>query len=115
MITGAKKPTKLVKIRKAYTKPELLNTLSKRTELTKKLVGSVLNELEIIMAGHLKKGAAGKFVLPGILKMSVKEVPAKKARLGINPLTQEEVMFKAKPACKKVKVVPLKKLKEMAT
>jgi nucleoid DNA-binding protein len=109
MVTATKK------ISKAYTKAEFLNTLSKRTELTKKEIGRVLNEIEVIIAGHLKKDAAGKFVLPGLLKISVKKVPAKKARKGRNPATGEIIMLKAKPPSEKVKVVPLKNLKEMAT
>jgi nucleoid DNA-binding protein len=41
-------------------------------------------------------------------------VPAKKARKGINPFTKEETMFKATPASVKLKVRPLKKLKDAA-
>jgi nucleoid DNA-binding protein len=111
----SKKPKKITKISKAYTKLDLLNALTARTELSKKLVSSVLEELEVIIAGHLKKGAAETFVLSGILRMSVKKVPAKKARIGINPLTREKIIFKAKPASRKVKVVPLKKLKDMVS
>jgi hypothetical protein len=33
--------------------------------------------------------------------------------MGINPFTKEEVMFKAKPAFKSVKVLALKGLKDM--
>jgi len=39
--------------------------------------------------------------------------PATKARKGINPFTGEEMIFKAKPARRGVKAVPLKRLKEM--
>jgi hypothetical protein len=37
------------------------------------------------------------------------------ARQGINPFTGEETVFKAKPATVKVKVRPVKKLKDAAT
>ena len=60
----------------------------------------------------MQKGAVEKFVLPGLLKMTVKKVAAKKARKGISPFTGEEIMFKAKPASRKVKILPLKNLKE---
>jgi nucleoid DNA-binding protein len=43
----------------------------------------------------------------------VNKKPATKARKGINPFTKEEVMFKAKPARKVVKILPLKGLKDM--
>jgi nucleoid DNA-binding protein len=39
--------------------------------------------------------------------------PARPARKGVNPFTGEEVMFKAKPAHKVIKIKALKKLKEM--
>ena len=48
-----------------------------------------------------------------MLKISTVHKPATKARKGINPFTGEETVFKAKPARTVVKVVALKKLKEM--
>jgi nucleoid DNA-binding protein len=48
------------------------------------------------------------------MKIQVNSKPATKARKGVNPFTGEEMMFKAKPARRVVKVTPLKKLKEMA-
>ena len=47
------------------------------------------------------------------MKITVQKKPATKARKGVNPFTGEEMMFKAKPARKVVKVRALKKLKEM--
>ena len=55
----------------------------------------------------------GLFTMPGLLKMKVVKKPATKAREGINPFTGEKMMFKAKPASKKVRVMPLKSLKAM--
>jgi hypothetical protein len=66
-----------------------------------------------VLASVNKKGA-GAFVLPGLLKVTAVAVPAKKARKGINPFTKEETVFKAKPATVKLKVRPLKKLKDAA-
>jgi nucleoid DNA-binding protein len=48
------------------------------------------------------------------MKITVITKPATKARLGINPFTKQEVMFKAKPARKVVKIRALKALKDMA-
>ena len=48
------------------------------------------------------------------MRINVIHKPATKARKGINPFTKEEIMFKAKPARKVVKVRPLKALKDMA-
>jgi hypothetical protein len=40
-----------------------------------------------------------------------REEAATKAREGINPFTKEKMIFKAKPASKKVRALPLKSLK----
>jgi hypothetical protein len=55
----------------------------------------------------------GLFTVPGLMKMKVVKKPATKAREGVNPFTGEKMMFKAKPASKKVRVMPLKSLKGM--
>lgn len=104
----------LSRVSRVYTKGALLSTISERTGLARKDVGSVLSELTVVVEGHLKRGGPGKFTLPGMLKMTVKNVAAKKARKGINPFTGEPTIFKAKPASRKVRVTPLKALKEMA-
>ena len=104
----------LSKVSKVYTKGTLLTTLAERTGLPRKDVGAVFTELTTIVEGHLKRTGPGKFTLPGMLKMTVKNVPAKKARKGINPFTGEPTTFKAKPASRKVRVTALKALKEMA-
>jgi nucleoid DNA-binding protein len=99
------------KIVKTFTKSELLSALAIKSGIGKKEAMLFLEGLEEIMHAHLKKGGPEKFVLPGVLKVVVKNVPARKARKGRNPLTGEEMMFKAKPASKKVKISPLKNLK----
>jgi len=109
--TTAKSP--FSKISKAYTKSVLLSTLAARTCLARKEVNNVLSQLSAIIAAHLKKGGPDKFMLPGLLKLVVKQVPAKKARAGINPFTGEKTTFKAKPASRKIKITALKPLKEM--
>jgi hypothetical protein len=62
----------------------------------------------------MSKKGAGAFVMPGLFKMTVTHVPAKKARKGIDPFTKVERMFAAKPASVKVKVRALKKVKDAA-
>jgi nucleoid DNA-binding protein len=104
---------RLPKIETAYTRTELYAELAEKTELPKKTVVNFLSELEIIMAAHLKKGGPETFALPGMFKVSVKKVAAKKARKGINPFTGEKTTFKAKPASKRVKIKPLEKIKSM--
>jgi len=103
----------LVRAKKAYTKTELLATIVERTGVAKKDVGAVLDSLGDVIEAHVKKGAVGSFNLPGLLKVKTVRKPATKARKGINPFNGEETVFKAKPARTVVKVLPLKKLKEM--
>lgn len=106
-------PKKLGKISKPFTKSELLTNLAERTGLTKKDASSFLEEFENIMGAHLKSSGPGKFVLPGLLNVKVKKVPARPARKGVNPFTGEPTTFKAKPASKKVVIRPLSRAKEM--
>ncbi len=59
---------------------------------------------------HVKSRGPGKFVMPGLMKISVVKKPATPARRGRNPFTGEDVMFKAKPARRVIKVRALRKL-----
>ena len=105
---------KIPAVKKQMTKTEILKEIAGNTELTKKQVSSVFDELAILIERHIKKRSPGKFVFPGLLKIEVKHKPATKARKGTNPFTGEEnFVFKAKPARRAVKISPLKKVKEM--
>ena len=111
---AAAKDTRKAKIiKEAYSKTAILNHISESTGLNKKQVTSVLDELKDIIEGHVKKGGAQSFALPGLMKVKVIRKPATKARKGINPFTGEETVFKAKPARNVVKIQPLKALKDM--
>ena len=101
-------------IKAPLSKTQIVTELADKTELSKKQVNAVLEELGIVIERHVRKGAAGQFTLPGLMKVQVVRKPATKARKGINPFTGEETVFKAKPARNVVKVRPLKKLKDMA-
>ena len=102
-------------VKEQMTKAAIIDEITKNTELSKKQVTSVLDELTILIERHIKKGAAGQFVLPGLMKIEVKRKPATKARKGINPFTGEPTTFKAKPARNVVKIRPLKKVKDMVS
>jgi len=93
------------------SKSQVLTTIAETTELTRKQVSSVFDELESLIERSIGKKGLGEFTLPGLLKITTVKKPAKKARKGINPFTGEETTFKAKPASVAVKVRPLKKLK----
>lgn len=107
-------PAVVKAIAERQNKTQILAQIAETTELSKKQVQAVLDELTNVIEGHIKKKGIGEFVLPGLLKIITVKKPATKARKGINPFSGEEVMFKAKPASTSVKVRPLKKLKEMA-
>lgn len=107
-------PAAVKAIAERQNKTQMLQQIADSTELSKKQVQAVLDELTNIIEGHIKKKGVGEFVLPGLLKITTVKKPATKARKGINPFTKEEVTFKAKPASISVKVRPLKKLKEFA-
>ena len=96
---------------RAPTKSEILNHIAKDTELTRKQISSVFDSLNVVMRKSLRSNA--EFTLPGLMKLKVVKKPATKARKGTNPFTGEEMMFKAKPASKKVRALPLKGLKDM--
>ena len=104
---------KLTPIKDKLSKTQILDQIAESTELSRKQVAAVLDNLTEVIEAHVKKNAVGEFVLPGLLKISTVRKPAVKARKGINPFTKEEVTFKAKPASTVVKVRPLKKLKDM--
>ncbi len=101
-------------INKAYSKTQIVSEIAEHTELSKKQVSEVFEELGGMIERHLKPRAAGSFTLPGLIKLVVVRKPATKARKGINPFTGEPTTFKAKPARNIVKGRPLKKLKDMA-
>ena len=75
----------------------------------------MLDSLSDIIARHVKKGAVGEFTLPGLLKIKTVKKPRRPARKGVpNPFRPGELMdIAAKPASTKIKVLPLKGLKEM--
>ena len=111
----AKAATPRVKtIKEPMTKSAMMSSIAEKTELTKKDVTAVVDALSEIIHGHIKKGGAGTCTIPGLMKIKTVRKPARKARKGINPFTGEETMFKAKPASTAVKILPLKKMKEMA-
>lgn len=114
--TAVSKPHKAPAVQKKFTKTEILSTISENTSLSKKDVNAVLDELGIVIERHLKKRAVGEFTLPGLLKIKSVNRPARPARKNVpNPFKPGELMDVArKPATTRVKVLPLKKLKEFA-
>ena len=106
----ATKPVKSV-----LSKSALVHHLAGTSGAAAKDVRAVIAALEETIRASISKKGPRTFVLPGILKITAVAVPAKKARKGVNPFTGEETIFTAKPATVRVKVRPMKKLKDAAT
>lgn len=113
--SAAKKtaPAKIPAIKDPLSKSGMIKTITDVTSLAKKDVVSVLDCFTQVIEKHVKSGGPGIFVMPGMMKISVVKKPARPARKGVNPFTGEEIMIKARPAYKAVKIKALKKLKEM--
>jgi len=111
---AAKAPAANKPIKEALGKSGLVAHLAESTGVAPKDVRAVLASLESAVAGSVSKKGVGSFTLPGLLKITAVKVAAKPKRKGINPFTKEEQWFAAKPASVKIKVRPLKKLKDAA-
>ena len=98
---------------KPLTKSQFLNALAEPTGLTRKQVAGIFTELSSLIAKQLSKKGPGVITLPGLMKVKVVRKAATKARKGINPFTEEEIMIKAKQARNDVKADQDQAPKEM--
>lgn len=101
-------------IKQVLGKSGLVDYITSTADVTAKNARAVLAALEGAVIGSVNKKGARTFVLPGLLKITVASIPSKPKRKGINPFTKQEQWFAAKPASVRVKVRPLKKLKDAA-
>ncbi|MDH5544596.1 MAG: HU family DNA-binding protein [Gammaproteobacteria bacterium] len=100
-------------VKEKMTKSQMYAQIADETGMSRKDVSGVLDAYSNIINRHIKRNSVGLFVMPGMFKVKVITKPARKARKGVNPFTGEEMMFKAKPATKVVKILPLKAMKEI--
>lgn len=108
-----KKPVKVAASKKARSRSEVFQTIAQHSGVHRRDVAAVFHALGGIIRSDLSKGGAGVASVPGLLRITVRRKPATPARMGINPFTKQQVMFKAKPARNVVKARPLKGLREM--
>ena len=92
------------------TKSTFLSTIAERADVTKKEAGAMWDAVCGIAAEQLR--GAGVIVVPGLVRMSVKEIPASPERKGKHPFTGEDHVFQAKPASKRLKATIPKALKD---
>jgi nucleoid DNA-binding protein len=98
---------------KRLTKTQVVSELATLTELDKRSINRVFDGLAEIIKKQLGPRGPGEFVIPGLLKLRTVKKPATKDRPGINPFTKEPMVFKGKPASKKVRATALKSLKDL--
>jgi hypothetical protein len=110
----AKVPAVVKPIKTAFNKTSLITHLAELAAVEVKIVKSIIASLEATVLASINKKGLGSFTLPGLLKVNVINVPAKKKRTGIDPFTKLERVFAAKPATVKIKTRALKKLKDAA-
>jgi nucleoid DNA-binding protein len=114
---AVKKPvaaTPLKPIKDTFTKASLTIHLAERSGVEPKAAKALLAALEETVLASIHKKGAKEFTLPGLLKVVAQDVPAKKKRFGKDPFSGEDKWFAAKPASVRLKVRPLKKLKDAA-
>ena len=97
--------------KKALTKSAFVAHVAEKAGITKKQVEAVLDEVVDVVKMQLTKGA-GKFVFPGLARMTLIKVKAKKGgEKKTNPLNGQEYVTKDKPAYNKVNIRPIKAIK----
>src|SRR5580698_1829122 len=114
-----KKPGKPVTsapaIKQTLSKSALINLIAEQNDIPRKTAVGVFNTLESVMLGSVHPRGVGEFTLPGLLKISLRKVPARKAGTLIrNPATGEMIKGAAKPTSVRVKIRALSKLKGAA-
>ncbi|SDM68305.1 DNA-binding protein [Oryzisolibacter propanilivorax] len=107
-----KAPAAIKPVKDPFNKTSLVAHLAEQSGVEPKGVKAVLAALEGAMLASVHKKGSGEFTLPGLLKVTLQQVEARKKRFGKDPFTGEERWFPAKPASVKIKTRALKKLKD---
>ena len=107
-------PTVVKPVTGTFTKSSLAVHVAEKAGVEPKAAKAVLAALEATILGAVSKKGAKEFTLPGLLKVGVQQIPAKKKRWGKDPFTGQEREFAAKPASVRIKVRAMKKLKDAA-
>ena len=108
--TAKKKPFKPSPANKRRSRGDVVRQIAAGTELKPRQVKDVFEALTSLIAADLSKKGAGEFNFNGLMKLKTVNKPATSARKGRNPFTGEEIMIKAKPASRKVRVRALRNL-----
>ncbi len=114
--TPSKPDTQAVRpVKDILTKSALINLVAEQNDIPRDTAKGVFTTLENALLGSVHPRGAGEFTLPGLLKVTLRKVPARKAGTLIrNPATGEMIAGAAKPASVRVKIRALSKLKTAA-
>ncbi len=108
-------PAAIRPVKDTLTKSALVSLIAEENGLTRAQASGVLATLEGVMLGSVHPKGAGEFTFPGLMKVTLRKVPARKAGTLIrNPATGEMMKAEAKPASVRVKIRALSKLKSAA-
>lgn len=115
-VTKEKVVPAIAAVKTKFTATQLYDEIAARTEvLSRAQVRDVLKALESIILGSVVKKGIGEFNLSGLFKVKTVKKPAVKGgKTAVNPFTKETYITKDKPASFKVKILPMKKLKDAA-
>ena len=111
--TARRKPFKATPASKRRSRAEVVREIAQGTDLKPGKVREVFDALTSLIAADLGRKGPGEFNFQGLMKLRTVNRPATKARKGRNPFTGEEIMIKAKPASRKVRVRALRPLNDL--
>lgn len=95
------------------TKAQIMAALAEKSGLDKKSVNSVLEAISSLIKDQLGAGGPGEITIPNLVRLKATTKPATEERPGINPFTKLPQVIKAKPASRKVRITPVKALKDL--
>jgi DNA-binding protein HU-beta len=81
--------------KKPLTKSQIVSHFAEKFEISKKTAGMIVDEVAALAVAETKK--AGSFTVPGIGKLVISK---RKARIGRNPATGEQINIPAKTVVK---------------
>jgi nucleoid DNA-binding protein len=111
--TAKKKAFKATPATTRRSRTDVIRQIAEATDLKPGKVKDVFGTLTALMAADLGKKGCGEFNFNGLMKLKAVNKPATPARRGRNPFTGQEIMIKAKPASRKVRVRALRGLNSM--
>ena len=103
-------------VKDVLSKSALIERIATENDIPRSTAKGVLTSLETALFGSVHRRGVGEFTWPGVLKVALRKVPARKAgTLVRNPATGEMTPGAARPASVRVKIRALSKLKSAAS